>query len=522
MKIYKITKISIYLLLFLSISACDNSDDNDFSEPNHRVIYTSQMNFDNKIEVNGEITFGDVSTGIESRTWTFPSGAANIETSSESVVKATFNKVGSHNVTLHQIFKGNAYVDKTLKGRELDTTIVITVLEPVSAIVQAFKLNEDDSLGAELTMSDNAENEIIASEKVRFIYSVIGQPEIFQWTFEGGSPQTYEGANPEVDVKYRSVGTYDMQFIASRERPFGGDTIQFKKLIKVIPSTKPVDLERVFDIDGKVALEFSRDIDPSTLNPAQFAITIENGSDVITTNIELAEVDPSNGNIVILSLNNERIYNDDTIKVSYTPGTLTTLDGMAATAFTDEILLFNLNNILKSENFDYSFENSTAAQWPYQWWGGTWGMYDLAISSSRAQDGTKSAYIEYHEQGGMIIGHNTIGGTPIKVTFTSGQTYEIGVWVYVVEPWFTPGNYPLPGLFASDLRIYPSSFDFEAVPVNFDENFPIGEWVYRSSFITADFSGAIDLVLRGYNEGANQKLKFYLDNLTIAPVNLRP
>lgn len=521
MKKFNKTILSIIIvpLILLGVIACDKDDDN-LSVPNHRVIYTSQMDFDNKIQVDNFITFGDVSPGIKSRTWSFPSGVANLETSTESIVKATFTQVGEHNVTLHQVFNGNAYVGETLMGTELDTTIVVKVLAPISISLQGFLLNPDGTLGDELNMSDNAENEVIASREVRFMYTVDGEPENFEWTFQGGDPEVFEGSDPEVDVKYRSVGTYDLSFTAGRARPQGNATVQYTNLIKVVPSTDPVDLDRVSDKDGKIALEFSRDMDPFTLNKDHFSVTIENGGTMLTPDISLAEVDTQSGNVVLLTLASETIYNDDIVKVSYTPGTLTTLDAVAATAFTDAQLQFNLDNILTGSDYDYSFENSINDNWDTLPWGAPWNLYTSNISSVQAKDGNNSMYIEIEPFGGMIMGHRDLSNEFIRFPVETGKTYEIGVWVYVED---LGNNDPSIG-FDPDLRFFWNPGTNWGVPGSptFHSGFTTNEWVYSSFFATFPANADTSFMIRGYNQGNPEALKFYMDNIIVAEVNLRP
>ncbi|SNR30950.1 hypothetical protein SAMN06265371_10183 [Lutibacter agarilyticus] len=526
MNLKKIKTYIWFIAVALFINACsDDSNELSLTEPNHRVVYTSQMDFENKININGEIDFGDISAGVESRTWTFPEGVVDIVgsdddiNSSKDVVKTIFNTVGEHSVHLNQIFKGDAFVGTELRGKELDTTIIVTVLSPVTATINANFINDDGSLGAALNIADMAENEVTASKSVRFTYATDGAPEEFVWNFDGGDPTEVTAAPIETDVKYKKMGTYDIQFIASRARPYGGDTIYLKDFIKVIASTDPVDLEQVTDKDGDIALVFSREMDASTLNKDNFSIIIENGG-VITPTIKKASVDATEGNIILLELDGEGIYNDDVIKVSYTPGVLATLDAVKATAFTDEILEFTKINILDvASDYDHSFENSTADNWPYMWWGGVWGEYDLEISDIKAQDGSKSAYIEFRPNGGMIIGHKNTAGDQITFPAETGKNYEIGIWVYVEDLGAND-----PAGFAPDVRFFwwpDTNWGVGGNPT-FTSDFKTGEWVYSKTYAQFNETGDKTFQIRGYNEANPERLKFYMDNLSVSEVSLRP
>ncbi|MDV7186028.1 hypothetical protein R3X25_01940 [Lutibacter sp. TH_r2] len=526
----KTFKIYILFILFaLTFSSCEEDNEVKLSETNHQVIYTSEMDFENTIQVNGKISFSDVSQGIISREWTFPENVVDIIdsendlTSTEVTVKTYFNEAGIYDVNLHQEFKGDAYVGETIKGKSLDTTIVITVLDYLNASITANYINEDGSTGAALNLADMAENEVTASKSIRFSQSTIGGPENFNWTLEGGDPETVSGEENSIDIKYKKLGVYDVKFIASRARPEGVDTVYFKDLIKVIPSTDPVDLEKITaDEDGNILLLFSREMDAFTLDKANFSVSINNGDNSIPVVISNAKVDTVDGTIIVLELDGDRVYNNDIVTVSYSPGVLMTTDAVAATAFTDVVLEFETYNILQDTDYDYSFENTTATEWPYLWWGGNWGMFDLEVSSSNAQDGSKSAYVEYHENGGMIIGHNDLGGTAVTVPIVAGQAYEFGLWIYVTED-FVSNPYPLnDSVFESDIRIYPSDWSFEALVTLFNEDFPIGEWVYTNAFVTGANDSNVNFFIRGYNVGTDKRLKFYMDNLSVSKVSLRP
>ncbi|MDO6492269.1 MULTISPECIES: PKD domain-containing protein [unclassified Cellulophaga] len=505
---------------FIFIASCNEDDTEGLTEPSHRVIFTSEMDFENKVEINGSITFGDASPGVVSREWNFPEGTANVSNSAEQNVKATFKKAGVHNVTLNQVFKNDAYVGTQLKGKELDTTIVVTVLNPVKTEIKANYINPDGTLGAALDISDNAENEVVASRSVQFSYVVDGEPEVFKWNIDGGDPATFDGTDTEINVKYKRQGTYNLSFAATRQRPFGGDTISFKNLIKVIPSTDPVDLEKVVDKNGAIALVFSREMDVTSLNAADFNVTITNNETNIPATVGTVNIDSDEGNIVLINLDGTTIYNNDIINVSYTKGTLKTLDGVESESFVDNQLIFNKVNILKeSSDYDYSFENSTAANWPYTNWGAPWDAYSLEISTDQAQDGTKSAYVEMDANGGMIIGHKTTSGDNITFSVEAGKTYEIGVWVYVTSL----GNNNAAG-FDPDLRFFwfPDTDWAVSGNPNFGSDFAVGKWVYSSTFVEFSTTGDKSFQIRGYNQDNPEVISFYMDNLSVSEASLRP
>ncbi|SFF68304.1 hypothetical protein SAMN04488033_10469 [Salegentibacter agarivorans] len=520
MKTYQI--IILLLIGTLTWSACDKEDLVNVDEPNHRVVYTSQMDFQNRIQVNDTMSFGDVSAGVISRTWTFPENGVNVidmttNSSTNAIVKALFTQPGEFEVDLHQVYKDNAYVDNILKGKELDTTIVVKVLDSIKISVQANYLNEDGSLGAALTLEDMAENELEASKSVRYSLSTIGEPEDIAWSFEGGDPSNIENET-EVDVKYRRMGTYNFQVVASRERPFGADTLSFTDFIKVIPSSDPVTLDAVIEEDGAIALHYSREMDPTSLRSGDFSVQIENSETILNPLVANVSIDQNQGNVVLLELENEAIYNDDTVTVSYTPGILSTLDGVAADAFEGEKVVFSGENVLSPTAYDYSFENSTASNWPYLGWGAPWDMYDFSISETQSQLGTKSGLVELRPYGGMIIGHRDDNGNNITFPIEADKTYEIGVWIYIEEMGTIDESVELPSL----RFFWNPNTNWAVQGPSFDNSWPVGEWVYASTLAEFTAGGEYRFMIRGANTKQTEGIKFYMDNISVTEARIRP
>lgn len=533
----------LQLLLFFSTIFCVSCKEDDsvvLIEPSHRVIVTSEMDFENTINAGGHIDFGDISQGVESRIWTFPENVSSISgesgnTSSKPVVKGVFNEPGVYNVTLNQIFKGNSVypeVDSTepIEASELETTIVVTVLGEVKANMQAFYINDDGSTGAALDLSDNAENEIVASKSIRLTQSSDGVPTNFAWNIDGANPTLVSLSGPdapdaETDVRLGKLGTWNLQFIPSRTRPTASDTLTISNFIKVIASTEPVELERVFERTQQtsIGLQFSREMDPTSVNKDDFSITIQtaNGA-TLNPAISSVSVDASEGNILIIELENESMYNDDAIMVSYTPGDLSTMDlvksePITAVALTDFIKI----NILESSDYDSSFETTDNDNWRSLGWGG-FTDYTSNISLDQSQDGDKSIYIEMAAGGGMIMGHKEAVDPFDFIRFPAekGPTYEIGIWVYVTDLGSftaTMGNPP-------DLRFYwnPGTNWGVAGNPTFNEDFETNKWVYTSFQTTFAQAGDLSFMIRGFNATNPSPLKFYMDNITVAKLNLRP
>ncbi len=523
MKNYKI--LTLFLLISLVLTSCGEDLSVGTMDTNHRVIVTSEMNFENRVSVNGHIDFGDISRGVVSRLWTLP-GDTDVaviakngaSTSSDDVIKGIFYKPGVYDVTLNQTFGGDVYPNEDstepINSRELDTTIVVTVLDSLRADLKLYYINDDGTTGAELVLADGAENELTASKSVRLTFTSVGEEDNVTWSSEGGKPSSETTTLNEFDMRFNTLGSWDLDFRAFRDRPRDADTLSFEKLIKVIPSTDPVTLDRVFGVDGKIGLEFSRDIDPESVDPSTFSVRIENDGSIFMPMVSTATINADEANIVILELDNETVYNDDQVFVSYTPGTLRTSDLVDATEIINaELSGFRLVNIYESTDFDYSFENSTIDDWPNHGWGGIWGQFNHEISSNVVRTGSNSLYIEFEPNGGMIMRHeNTV---PIE----SGKEYEIGYWMYIVDG---IANAPS-GDASSDIRIYEVGFGIaDLIPTVFSSSLPTGEWIYQSFQFKSVFGGDATLLIRGFNENNPDTLKFYLDDMSLSEIRLRP
>jgi len=519
--------ISILVIAFSLHSCNDIYDDLELPEANSRVIVNSQMDFDNTVRVGGSITFGDISSGVVSRLWTFPEGIANISGSDNDVtatvqnVKAFFNVPGIYDVTLNQVFKGDAYdLDSPDPiGTDVSSTIKVVVLPQIKTVLKAFALNVDGSEGAELNLKSGEKNEVTAGRMVRYIIeSAEGAPANISWT-TGATVSNLSEDKMIIDVSYKRVGNYNLELLAKTDRPFGEELTTFTDLITVIPSTDPVTLDRVFEKDGQtIGLEFSREMDPDRINKNDFVVNIETaGGATLSPAISAITVDPIEGNIVLINLE-DLYYNDDAVKVSYTPGILSTLDGVNATAFTDAVLTDIITtNILAGSDYDYSFETSADSKWQNLGWGG-FDKYTSTISTNRAKDGSKSLYIEMPAGDGMIMGHRDDAGEFIRFATKSGTLYEIGAWVYVTDlGGYTAGSPP-------DLRFYwnPDTDWGIGSTADFTTDFPTNEWVYVSSRTNGFGSADTSFMIRGFNGPSPATFKFYLDNITVAELKIRP
>lgn len=437
-------------LLIWVVSACDDEYEAPNAGPKHSVVYSAEQSTGNQVQVFGTITFGDASAGVQLREWTVPEGIGYIvsddsaSTSDMSNIKVIFTEGGDHEVKLHQEFDGDFYVGGNVHNSAYDTTITVTVLDYVNADITANLVNDDGSLGAALDMKDGAKNQVVASKSVRFSYVAEGGPQQLDWVFDGGAPETVtytsaqmvDGTADETNVQYKRMGTFGVQFIASRPRPFGADTVSFTDLIEVIGSTEPVSLDGVSEDNDKVALNFSREMDASTISASNFSVVIVNGATTINPVIASAALDPNEGNVILLSLEDEMLYNSDEVTVTYTPGTLSTLDGVAAGAFS-EVLDFGASNILAVGG------GIETGNWSQVDWNGptvTTEVAEVVTDFSRTGD----ASLHFKAADGQFA--EALNNTDAFAALEDGKTYRLSYWIYVTSAAGT-GSFNQVGLF---------------------------------------------------------------------------
>ena len=359
----KLLKYTI-LSILVAFMGCDDDEYTPPSETPSNIHVTTGFGTGTPIvQVNGYESFADLSIGVESRQWNFPGGdVTDVTTSTEDVLQVTFSQTGTYEVTLNLDFLEPPYDWRTQSVRasdKIDTTLVVTVVDSVKADFEIFYIAVDGSDSTQLNVQSGALNQLMAGESIRIKDNSIGAPTVWEFTSEGGSPaftQITDASELPAEIKYKRLGTYDLTLNPYRTKPQGSDVLILTDFIQVIPSTRPVELEDVFRWDDNVvALSFSRSIAEPMNEEPNFTVRAKN-PDVRDNSgipfpfdeilpVESVTVAPGDDdNIVLLTLG-DNIYNSDTVWVSYTPGAITTTDGIAADAFSEVLLDWKRENI---------------------------------------------------------------------------------------------------------------------------------------------------------------------------------
>ncbi|MFY0687669.1 MAG: hypothetical protein JXQ90_10920 [Cyclobacteriaceae bacterium] len=355
-------KISLVVGIIAVTLGCEDKFEAPSDTPNNIHITTGYGTGTPIVQINGQETFADLSVGVVSREWTFPGGEiTDVSNSQDQLVPVTFKKTGSYEVKIEQTYADNPWdwrTEQFTSTKDNDSTLTVTVVDSVSARMQVFYVASDGSDSTELVLQSGAANQLMAGESIRIKQNSGGVPTIFEYTSEGASPASTKSvvANEAVDIKYKRLGSYDLTFKPYRTKPAGEDFIVLKDFIEVIPSTKPVVLESVIRYaDNAVGLVYSRSIaEPSgaesnfsvrAINIVRSALGIPRDFDEFLP-VEAVTVAPGDDDNILLIQLGDKLYNSDTVFVSYDgAGSVNSTDGIQTSEFSNKLLDFQLVNI---------------------------------------------------------------------------------------------------------------------------------------------------------------------------------
>ncbi|UXX81287.1 hypothetical protein N7E81_09310 [Reichenbachiella carrageenanivorans] len=526
----------LMVLVLLVISSCGEEFNTPVViEPSHSVIKVSQSSNGNILNVGGSIDFADVSQGISSREWVFPSTDVEIEGEiTDSKVKVTFLKVGSYEVELHQEFMDSAYVERgdDKIGMMYDTTIAVTVMPAVE--VSALKANLLDGagvVGTEIDLDADTPTEIPFGSIIRYAYTATGNPTEVIGDFDGAELVANDSENSTFDVKYNGLDKVFSIFpVFRRPQPESRDTLYYTDIVKCVRSTEPVTLIEVYAKDSDLGIEFSRGLDKSSVKTDQFSVTITTaGSGDITPEFE-AKVDPNNSSVVLLTMTNDEFYSDDMVKVTYSGASLETADKAPIDPFADEEATIIETNLLEEASYDYDMEDAGVT-----WVAGTTGWLGgdftntLEKTTVRATKGTTSLKISVDPYssgawGNGTIVEPTIGGALQRFPYTSEGDNKVKVAYDVFLEANGGGIDPsVPNQFATNMRMYINWGAGGTETAQSLGGSATGAWQELTDIVTisdpgnAPFSMAIKIAQTG-----EEVFTAYIDNIRVTRWNPRP
>lgn len=527
MKTKYINNVIILALLAIFFWSCEKEYLAPTGEPSHEYVTTSYGPRTILMQVNSSMEFVDLSRGVVDRTWNFPETAvledgSGLLTSKEQTVIATFVEPGVFNVVLSQKYADQVTVDSVLTDKDTyDTTFVVTVWDYVQADFEARTVLDPYTF----INQDGAKNQVMAGREVVFASRSVGPPETYTWIFtrDDGYEKIIDGEADSIVNVFSGLGVYTVKLVAKNR--FSGDTIVFNDYVEAIPSTDPMVLFSTSAKNGKVEMEWSRDIaDPSSCPLNAFTVNIRNGADSVPVGLTSLSLDPVQNNILVLNLDGD-IYNSDLIKVSYdsTIGNLQSADNMALPSVVDQHAIFSVTNILLNTEYDHSFELYDNKYWRSPGWGAGFSASYMNTSSAMAYDGKKSAYFNMPADSGsatVLFNAPEPDYTINRFALQGGTAYTISAWIYVesVEPYIDELEIP-------DIRFYlnvEGGSAIETLVATFDEFFAVGKWVYVSKKYVPNASDDYEIIYRGWNPITTGPLQVYVDAVSISILEERP
>lgn len=282
MKLNKIYKYLSLALGFVLMVSCVPDNEPDIKPISHSILEVSNM-FDNyTVNVNQEVTFADVSTGVVDRTWSLDDGVtakvlkldkdvpdileirallrnradltpeelaiveAKLLLGDQSVLpdykdpflKLSFETGGVYNINIKQEFEDFPFVEDEEVARDtkiLDRVMTITVLERISILgLSVAELdaggNPGTSFGLTYTGAGNSVFNVTqpamvsAGSTVRISFAFGGNPDAVVVTSPGGtvvpnSTVLNTDGTGTVDIQYNAPGSYDLEFSVDRAIP---------------------------------------------------------------------------------------------------------------------------------------------------------------------------------------------------------------------------------------------------------------------------------------------------------------
>lgn len=333
--------ILVMVALFTFVYSCTTFE---YEEPNTGAGIARAVNSLNlgladevtQVRINDTVTFSDTSLESDDRLWTIIGSSVDILGSNNDASSAERNFTA--------IFKQTGEVQALLEPNFQNS-----VVDSISSIL--FEFNVLPLVVANFTTnipSVNGQLVVEAGEDVTFT-NTSSELENAEWTFTNLTTGVEVGTFEDVEAvttRFGSVGTYSAFLRAFSEMPFsqGIRTLQFS----VVPSSQPLTIEPgIFENESaELVLAFSRDLDPSNLDPVNNFELIVDGA---PAEIGTTRVDPTNpSNLLVRPTVN--IKNTQTASLSYTRSTLTSSDGIAAPSFSaSSVTPFSVNLFPKGD-----------------------------------------------------------------------------------------------------------------------------------------------------------------------------
>lgn len=400
----------IYLyILAIFINSC-----NKYEQPTPEYAlpgFTTNVKSHGKINIGELYAFRDLSKGVTNRIWSFDNEVKFIQGNEKSeFIEVTFTKPGECKMNLHSEF-----IDTSIK---LDTTIILDVLDSIKADFRVSYLEHNN-----IEPIGNIEFE--AGETVHFTSTSIGRPLDYTWILDGSdegiincTTSFSNNETIEIDAHYYIPGIYDVKLIASRNDPWGNDTLLVKDFIKVLPTEKKGDIISVEQtIDEKLLVSCSLPIDETTINNEAFDIK-RNGTIVNTKSVSISNISPTK---ILIDIE-DGAWNGDEILLTYKGGIKTAMGTELNTCSDIPFIPYKIN-LIANGDFEKDILPVVYDDWNIIPNG------ECTISSEQHHSGKNSLHIKNN---GNVVKLAIRSGEDVDFVIKPNVKYMFEYWYYSI------------------------------------------------------------------------------------------
>ncbi|WP_299668259.1 hypothetical protein [uncultured Polaribacter sp.] len=468
----------LYVLIILLFTNCNNEDYIAPSGYFSSFLWFTSKGFDASnynTNLNSYVGFTDLSKNAISHSWSIPSGTSLLEntfsekdsiytdfikeagplTIKEDLLNVLFTEPGVKEIVLNNVFKDSvAESTKQEDGTWLvEKTFTVTVYDDVKPAFQILRGTEIVLDIDETDMPDISNQAswkkltIEAGEELVFLdKTVVGQPNLRTWTFDGGNIPT--SVLDSVGVLYNSLGNFSGGSITSSRTDVESAVSIATKLIpvniEVIPSTKPfvINGEIVENESEVLSFNVTGEVANVTGEEGNFTVHVVNMAAGFDQNIPVSSVTINSNDATQIDLVlTQPIFNTDVITLSYTAGNITSVDQRNLASFSNQAVEMNFQGAMNIDGYTgYEIE-----------WGGSGNQFKKANTEgyfAQHNANNENGPLYYFRDDSMAFEGNSsmkfetpAAGIPTLARLQGGQygnlspvsagSYIPSVWVFI-------------------------------------------------------------------------------------------
>ncbi|NMH86838.1 SwmB domain-containing protein [Flavivirga algicola] len=549
-----IEKYIIICLAMLLIVACQDDEYDAPDTVSDVTWYTSVPPGDEFLRATGGfISFLDASQGDISHEWTIEEGNHFLKTgfndkdflpdfidsskglvTDDKAVHVLFMKEGKSTICLKNIFdekvvyqtvdgpiEATQVGDKWVFEKCFEVEVIAEEIKPAFRILQdgieILRVGEDDEI--DIKDKDTWPTiDVEVNKTLTFIdLSKVGIPNARTWRINGGVPETSNDSIAE--IAFLNFGTtVNLGRIESRrDEPLPTKT-NWKYIplnVSVVSSSEPFEVISEINEDEteKISFQVAGIIDPASLagQNGNFTVNVNNtdagfNQDIAVQAIEINSVDES---ILELTLA-DPIYNSDVVTISYSGGGIQSTDERPLEDFGPITVNMYTTNVLSKDIF--GAEGVTGTRGGVQ---GFWAQHSEWFdtggrSEEQAASGNASFKWSTPDWDTMSGGNHNFQGSGDGQFVADPGTYEMSLKVYLPS--------------GSDMQAVRTVLQTPWTPVTWSfDGIAKDTWVTLTKTVNITTHTFMWLQMnRSDNPGISGAQTMYIDDIELAPIELRP